>query len=55
MVNLAHRVYDPVTVLESYSLSKQEKNSIARYSYYVGPGNNSMLVRSLMKRRIWWS
>lgn len=24
------------------------------YKIYVGGGNNSMLIKSLMKRRFWW-
>lgn len=54
MVNLAHRVFDPLIIVELFSLTKLQKNMIKRYYYYVGPGNNSMLIRSLMKRRSWW-
>ena len=25
-----------------------------KYKYYLGKGNNSLLVKSLMKRRFWW-
>jgi len=24
------------------------------YKYYVGPGNNSLMVRNIMKQRWWW-
>lgn len=53
MVNLAHKVFDPLTILD-YASIKQEKVNLIKPTYYIGPGNNSMLVRSLMKRRIWW-
>lgn len=55
IVNLAHRVFDPIIILDPVTLNKSERNLIPRYTYFVGPGNNSMLVRSLMKKRIWWS
>lgn len=48
-------MYNPLTIVEGTTLSKQEKNSIGRFYYFVGQGNNAMLIRSLMKRRIWWS
>ena len=25
-----------------------------KYKYYLGKGNNSLLVKSLLKRRFWW-
>ena len=54
LVNFAHKVFDPLTLIETISLAKTQRNSIAKYSYYVGSGNNSMLIRVLMKRRPWW-
>jgi len=33
--------------------SKNPKNQY-KYKYFVGTGNNSMLVRSLFKNRPWW-
>jgi hypothetical protein len=53
LVNLAHRVFDPLVILDG-TVIRLEKTPIFRPTYYVGPGNNAMLVRSLMKRRIWW-
>jgi len=31
------------------------KQSFSPYKYYIGKGNNSMLVRSCIKSRFWWS
>ena len=54
LVNLSHKMFDPLNIYEILCLSKNEKNLINKYYYYVGPGNNSSLIRSLMKKRIWW-
>lgn len=50
MVNLAHRIYDPI-LLRDYSSFKPEN----KYKYYLGKGNNYLLVKSLLKRRFWWT
>ena len=31
------------------------KTSIVPYKYYIGKGNNSLLVRNALKSRFWWS
>lgn len=31
------------------------KGSIVPYKYYIGKGNNSLLVRNALKTRFWWS
>jgi hypothetical protein len=31
------------------------KSSFTPYKYYIGRGNNSMLVRACLKTRFWWS
>ena len=31
------------------------KTSFAPYKYYIGRGNNSILVRNCLKTRFWWS
>jgi hypothetical protein len=49
MVNLAHRIFDPL-VLKDFSQLKPE----AKYKFYMGKGNNYLLVKSLLKRRFWW-
>lgn len=50
MVNLAHRIYDPI-VLKDANTFKPEQ----RYKFYLGKGNNYLLVKSLLKRRFWWT
>ena len=35
------------------SLSKAE-DSVGKYKMYIGRGNNSLLVKSIAKRRFWW-
>ena len=54
LVNFAHRIYDPLTLIDTTTLNMAERSSIAKYSYFIGSGNNSMLIRVLMKRRPWW-
>lgn len=50
MVNLAHRVFDPLN-LRDFSTFKPDQ----KYSFYMGKGNNYLLVQSLLKRRYWWT
>lgn len=50
MINLAHRIYDPI-VLKDANTFKPEQ----RYKFYLGKGNNYLLVKSLLKRRFWWT
>lgn len=49
MMNFAHRKYDPLVLGDFGSLKAEDKKK-----YYVGVGNNSLLVKTLMKRRFWW-
>ena len=49
MLNMAHKKYDAIMLKDYASLRNEEK-----YRVYVGPGNNSLLVKSLIKRRFWW-
>lgn len=49
MVNLAHRIFDPV-LLKDFNTIKPEN----KYRFYLGKGNNYLLVKSLLKRRYWW-
>ena len=30
------------------------KHSITPYKYYIGKGNNSVLVKNALKQRFWW-
>lgn len=41
-------------MIDLMSLSKQEKNIVPKYAFYVGPGNNCKLIRAIMRRRPWW-
>lgn len=50
LVNFCHRVFDSLALKDDPEMFKSEN----KYKFYIGPGNNSMLVKSLMKRRFWW-
>ena len=48
-INYANNIY------VNLELSKPEEVvNYVRYKVYIGKGNNSLLVKSLMKRRFWW-
>lgn len=51
---MAHRTIKDVNMIDLLSLSKQEKNTVPKYAFYVGPGNNCKLIRAIMRRRPWW-
>ena len=51
LVNFAHRVFHPLILKDDPEKFKAEN----KYKYYLGKGNNSLLVKSLMKRRFWWA
>lgn len=36
---------------EYKTLKEREK---IKYKYFIGPGNNSNLIRSLLRKRSWW-
>lgn len=43
------------SIYVSLDLSKPEETiAPSKYKVYVGKGNNSLLVKSLIKRRFWW-
>ena len=50
MVNLTHRIFDPLILKDIPSLKVEGK-----YKFYLGKGNNYLLVKSLLKRRFWWT
>lgn len=50
MLNFAHFRFDPLMLKESAAFKNEEK-----YRYYIGKGNNSLLVQSIFKRRFWWN
>ena len=35
-------------------MENDEKTNQYMYKYYIGKGNNSIMVRSLFKNRFWW-
>lgn len=52
-MNFAHNVY-----VEQFDLGDPELQSgkcETKYRMWLGAGNNSLLIKSLMKRRFWWS
>ena len=49
-MNLVHRKFDAVLLKEEQTIHRVE----LKYRFYVGRGNNSLLIKSLMKRRFWW-
>lgn len=49
-VNLAHGRFDALLLKEDINYHKND----FKYRAYVGRGNNSLLIRSLLKRRFWW-
>ena len=50
MVNLAHGIYDSLHLKDANSFKPEQ-----RYKFYLGKGNNYLLVKSLLKRRFWWN
>ena len=42
-------------VLQSFGVLLQREGEEAKYRFYVGKGNNSNLIKSIMKQRWWWS
>lgn len=47
-INLAHRKFDVLFLDDDSRIAP-------KYKFYIGRGNNSMLIKSLMKRRFWWT
>jgi hypothetical protein len=50
MMNLTYRIFDPIVLKDAGSFKPENK-----YKFYLGKGNNYLLVKSLLKRRFWWS
>lgn len=50
-VNFAHGRFDALVLKEDLNYYKQD----FKYKAYIGRGNNSLLIRSLLKRRYWWT
>lgn len=52
-MNFVHNVY-----VEQFDLNDPELfagKCESKYRIWIGPGNNSMLIKSLIKRRFWWT
>lgn len=45
-VNYSNKIYVPLNLTE-------DTVNIKRYKVYIGKGNNSLLIKSLLKRRFW--
>ena len=50
MMNLVHKKYDNLFLGDVGTLKNEDK-----YRYFVGYGNNKLMIKSLMKRRFWWT
>ena len=50
MLNLAHRIYDPIVLKDAGAFKPENK-----YKFYLGKGNNYLLIKSLLQRRFWWT
>lgn len=48
-INYSNQIY---VNLEMFS--KEEAASQFKYKIHIGKGNNSLLLKSLIKRRFWW-
>lgn len=49
-MNMVHGKFSPLVMKESVNMKADQK-----YKFYIGKGNNSLLVKGLMKRRFWWT
>jgi Ni,Fe-hydrogenase I cytochrome b subunit len=49
MVNLAHKLFININLKPA-----SEAKSEAKFTYFIGKGNNRLLIKSLMNRRFWW-
>jgi len=48
-INFSNNIYVPL------DLNKVDEISApVRYKIFIGKGNNSLLIKSLIKRRFWW-
>ena len=46
-INYSNNIYIP------FELARPDE-AVPKYKAYIGRGNNSLLVKSLIKRRFWW-
>ena len=47
-VNFSNKIYTNINLNNEEGLTHQ------RYKVFIGKGNNSLLVKSIIKRRFWW-
>ena len=47
-VNFSNKMYTNI------NLNNEEGVAHQRYKVFIGKGNNSLLVKSIIKRRFWW-
>lgn len=47
-VNFSNAIYVDINIL------KNQENSQTKFKVFIGRGNNSLLVKSIIKRRFWW-
>lgn len=47
-INFSNNIYVPLDI------AKTEEIGFSKYKVFIGKGNNSLLVKSLIKRRFWW-
>lgn len=46
-----YKKFSPMIIKEISSTTMRHEE---KFKFYVGKGNNSLLIKSLMKRRFWW-
>ena len=55
ILNSYHCNLLPKKVVEESFHQEGRRKERQRYTYYIGAGNNGNLVRSLMRKRCWWT
>ncbi|CAM6001490.1 unnamed protein product [Sphagnum balticum] len=50
-VNFGHGRFDPLILKDDMNYHKNDY----KFRACIGRGNNSLLIRSLLKRRFWWT
>ena len=48
-VSFAHSIFHQL------NLASEDSLKVKKLKAYVGPGNNSSMIKSLLKRRFWWT
>lgn len=50
-VNFSHNIF----VDTSLTFTGEEGQKYKKLKAYIGPGNNGSMIKSLIRRRFWWS